>query len=210
MTNYISCADTAKLLRAALKETFDGIKFAVRSKTYTGGASITIEWTDGPNTAQVKTVADAFEGAYFDGGIDYQGTKYHKLDGVEVHFGANFIFESRQYSDAMVTRAIAAVVRQYGGCEMKTVEDYRRGRCWAGLWTQSGGCDMERALNQHLSRMSDRLHVGASPTLARLAFAGDDGYGAGTVGRNFEGGDNAAKGREFLLANRAPLEKLSH
>jgi hypothetical protein len=201
-TEYLSCADTAKLLRQALKESFSGIKFAVRSKTYSGGASITIEWTDGPNTAQVKSVADAFEGSYFDGGIDYKGAKYHKLDGVEVHFGANFIFESRDYSDSMVARAIDAVVRQYGGCEMKTVEDYRRGRCWAGLWPQSGGCDMERALNQHLAKMSDRLAVGASLTLARIAFAGDDGYGACTVGRNFEGGDNAAKGREFLLAAR--------
>ncbi len=203
MSNYISCADTAKLLRQALKEAFTGVKFTVKSKTYSGGASINIGWTDGPNSAQVKAVADCFEGAYFDGGIDYQGSKYHKLDGVEVHFGANFIFENRSYSDEMVARAIAAVIKQYGGCEMKTVEDYRQGRFWSSYWPQSVGCNMERALNQHLAKMSDRLHIGASPTLARITFAGDDGYGEGTVGRNFEGGDNAAKGREQLLAARA-------
>lgn len=202
MSNYLSCADTAKLLRQALKEAFEGVKFSVKSKNYSGGASITVGWTDGPNSSQVKAVTDCFEGAYFDGGIDYQGSRYHKLDGADVHFGANFIFETRQYSDEMVARAIAAIVNQYGGCEMKSVEDYRRGRCWASLWPQSGGCDLERALNQRLAKASDRLHIGASPTLARITFAGDDGYGQGTVGRNFEGGDNAAKGREFLLANR--------
>jgi hypothetical protein len=200
-TKYISCADTAKLLRQALKEAFSGIKFTVKSKTYSGGASISIGWTDGPNSSQVKTVADSFEGSYFDGGIDYKGSRFHKLDGEDVHFGANFIFENRTYSDDMVARAIAAVVKKYG-CETRTVEDYRAGRCWTGRWPQSGGIDMERELNQRLAKMSDRLHVGASPTLARITFAGDDGYGAATVGRNFEGGDNAAKGREQLLAGR--------
>jgi hypothetical protein len=202
MSNYISCADTAKLLRQALKEAFTGVKFTVKSKTYSGGASINVGWTDGPNSAQVKAVTDSFEGAYFDGGIDYKGSRFHKLDGEDVHFGANFIFENRSHSDDMVARAIDAVVKEFGGCEMKTVEDYRAGRCWAHHWPQSGGCDMERALNQRLAKMSDRLHIGASPTLARIAFTGDDGYGEGTVGRNFEGGDNAAKGREQLLAAR--------
>jgi hypothetical protein len=206
MARYLSCAETAKLLRQALKEAFSGVKFTVKSKTYSGGASISVGWTDGPNSAQVKAVADCFEGAYFDGGIDYQGAKYHKLDGEDVRFGANFIFENREYSDTMVARSITAVVKEYGGCEMKTVEDYRKGRCWGSYWPQSGGCDMERALNQRLAKTSDRLNIGASPTLARVTFAGDDGYGAGTVGRNFGGGDNAAKGREHLLAVRGRSE----
>ncbi len=205
-TKYISCADTAKLLRQAFKEAFGGVKFTVKSKVYSGGASIRVGWTDGPNSTQVEAVTGPFEGAYFDGMIDYKGSRYHKLDGEEVHFGAEFIFGERHYSDEMVARAIAAVVKQYGGCEMKTVEDYRQGRCWSSYWPQSGGCDMERALNQYLAKMSDRLHIGASPTLARITFAGDDGYGQRTVGRNFEGGDNAAKGREQLLAARGRSE----
>ena len=67
----------------------------------------------------------------------------------------------------------------------------------------SGGCDLGRALSETLAKNSDRLALTVSATLSRVQFAGDDGYGQGTVGRNFLGGDNAAKGREYLLANRA-------
>lgn len=36
---YLSCAETAKLLRQALKESFPGVKFSVRSSVYSGGAN---------------------------------------------------------------------------------------------------------------------------------------------------------------------------
>ena len=64
-----------------------------------------------PNTAQVEAVSGRFEGAYFDGMIDYKGSRYHKLDGADVHFGADFIFEEREYSDAAIAKAIGKVVR---------------------------------------------------------------------------------------------------
>jgi hypothetical protein len=67
---YISCADTAKLVRAALKHTFTTTQFSVRSKTYSGGASITVEWTDGPTSGEVERVTGQFNGADFDGTID--------------------------------------------------------------------------------------------------------------------------------------------
>lgn len=41
-TKYLSCAETAKLIRQALKEAFPDMKFGVRSKTYSGGASIDV------------------------------------------------------------------------------------------------------------------------------------------------------------------------
>jgi len=81
-----------------LKESFPGIKFSVKSSTYSMGASIRIRWLDGPNT--------------------------------------------------------------------------KRGV---------------------LSKHSDRLAVKDSPTLARVRFTGDDGYGQGTVGRHGSGGDLCAK-----------------
>ena len=63
---YLSCADTAKLIRAALKESFPGVKFSVRSSVYSGGASININYVDGPSYEQVKAVAGMFEGSYFE------------------------------------------------------------------------------------------------------------------------------------------------
>lgn len=42
--DYFSAADTAKLVRAALKRSFPGTRFFVRSKTYSAGASIDVSW----------------------------------------------------------------------------------------------------------------------------------------------------------------------
>jgi hypothetical protein len=81
MTTYLSCADTAKLVRAALKESFPGVKFSVKSSVYAGGASINVAYTDGPSAGQVEAVAKAFQGAYFDGMTDYKGSNYNTLDG---------------------------------------------------------------------------------------------------------------------------------
>lgn len=181
---YLSCADTAKLIRAALAEAFPGVKFSVRSSVYSGGASINIRWTDGPTSRQVKSIADHFEGSYFDGMIDYKGCIYHRLDGRPVSLGADFVFENRDLSDAKVAEAIGEVVRCYGGCEPITVEDYRQGRAWN--WRNSGGCDLSRALNLWLSGESEADWITAdkgippkeSKTAKRLQFAGSDEYGA--------------------------------
>lgn len=69
-TKYLSCAETAKLIRTALKSAFPGIKFSVKSKTYSMGASISIHWTDGPCGIAVDAIAGQFSGASFDGSID--------------------------------------------------------------------------------------------------------------------------------------------
>lgn len=125
---YLSCAETAKLVREALRRAFADVKFGVRSKTYSGGASIDIGWKAGPGEKEVKAVVRQFEGSYFDGMIDLKqpftswllpdGTAITAKDygtigsmGVysprenprpegakEVHFGADFIFCNREAS----------------------------------------------------------------------------------------------------------------
>jgi hypothetical protein len=104
---YLSCADTAKLVRKALKREFPTTKFSVRSSTYSGGASISVKWLDGPTAEQAKAVAGAYAGATFDGMIDLKS--YHtseltyldapELDGQAVHFGADFVFVDRALSE---------------------------------------------------------------------------------------------------------------
>lgn len=67
---YLSVADTAKLVRKALKEKFPGQKFSVRSSSYSGGASIDVGWIDGPTDKAVSAVTSAYTGKDFDGMID--------------------------------------------------------------------------------------------------------------------------------------------
>ena len=93
---YISVVDTAKLIRAALKESFAGVKFSVKSSSYAGGASINISYVDGPTSKQVEYVISVFEGSYFDGMQDYKGQNYANLDGEEVKEVQDLISKSNK------------------------------------------------------------------------------------------------------------------
>ena len=128
-TKYLSCAETAKLVRTALKKNFPGVKFSVRSSVYSGGASIDVSWVLGPTTKEVDAVAGQYESADFDGSIDMETHYDHWLlpDGsaiikhgpgtegsmgyipavdnpmpagaVPVSFGAHYVQCQRRYAD---------------------------------------------------------------------------------------------------------------
>lgn len=110
---YLTCADTAKLIRKALKEAFPEIKFSVRSSVYAGGASVQVRWFMGPLVAEVETIAKAFSGASFDGMTDSTSYKTHALDGQPVSFGANYIFCTRDL-DADTVDGLADILNRAG------------------------------------------------------------------------------------------------
>ncbi|QCP55143.1 hypothetical protein FAZ95_38680 [Trinickia violacea] len=174
---YLSCAETAKLVRQALKEAFPGVKFGVRSSTYSGGASISVRWEDGPNTAQVEAITNRFKGAYFDGSIDYKGSVYHMMDGQQISFGADYIFTSRSYTEASIERAIDTVFRHFranfreAGLERPTVAQYRKGQLMHFRFA-----DVQQEISQVLWKHSDRLSVAKSATAAKVFVTHDDGY----------------------------------
>lgn len=76
---WLTCAQTAKLVRQALAQAFPRARFSVRSSNYAGGASISVRWTDGPRTKEVEPVAKQYEGADFDGSIDLKTHTSHYL-----------------------------------------------------------------------------------------------------------------------------------
>lgn len=182
---YLSCAETAKLVRLVLKESFPNLKFSVRGQTYSGGASIRVEWLDGANVAQVEGVAGLFKASYFDGSIDFKGAVYHMMDGEPVRFGADFIFFTRNFSDAAVQVAIDRTYRRYAGnfksdgIEKPTMKQYRNGDLWtvqlSGLHTY-GNESVQAEINAALHKHSDRLKVTPSKTAARIFVTHDDGY----------------------------------
>lgn len=134
---YLTCAETAKLVRGALKTAFPGVTFSVRSSTYSGGASITVGWTDGPRSTVVDEVIGIFSGADFDGMVDLKVDNTHWLhpDGTVtlarrpgttgsfaeiigdpsgptaqlVSFGADFIFAQRDISPEFQGELVALV-----------------------------------------------------------------------------------------------------
>lgn len=67
---YASAADVAGFIRADLKKAFPGVKFSVRSKTYSGGSSVAVSWTDGPTDDAVNDVIGRYMAQGFDGMTD--------------------------------------------------------------------------------------------------------------------------------------------
>ena len=189
---YISCVDTAKLIRAALKESFAGVKFSVTSSQYAGGASITIKYVDGPTSKQVEAVVKIFEGSYFDGMQDYKGQNYAAIDGQEIRFGADFVFVNRYTSDAAMAQAIDALYEKFAGnfrndpLPKATVEDYNKGRLYGREIPGMGNGlanEFVRQLGIVIQDANAGFQVLPSATLARISSLGDDGYGMGCVGR---------------------------
>ena len=80
---WIPVAEQAKLVRGALKHAFPGIKFSVRSATFSGGASIDVRYEDGPRQSDIQAVLNAYKGGDFDGMIDmaYNRSHYLRPDG---------------------------------------------------------------------------------------------------------------------------------
>ena len=111
---YLTCAETAKEVRAVLKRYWPGLKFSVRSDTYSGGASIRVRWYDGPTGKQVEKRIGCFAGASFDGMVDLKEYHDSTLRGEVVSFGANYVFCERQYSAAFLGRIAQAVAKDWG------------------------------------------------------------------------------------------------
>ena len=184
MSKYISCVETAKLIRAALKEAFPGVKFQVKSKLYSGGASISIYYQDGPAADNVKAVVGVFEGSYFDGMIDYKGANYAELDGEPVRFGADFVFVNREYSDALIAQAIDNLYAKYPGnfadadYDKPDAAAFKRGDLYNAL-VPGIMAYLAALIYQELGKMGADIVPAA---LSKFKYAGDDGYGFGGNG----------------------------
>lgn len=112
MTDYISTKETAKLVRAALKSAFPGVKFSVRMSTGTASAWMNVSWSDGPTTREVDAITAQFEGRKFNGmtdGYDNSGTVLVAFDGEEmpreVRYSCDGINTHRNYTAAAFTAA---------------------------------------------------------------------------------------------------------
>ena len=106
----LSPAETAKEMRAALKAAFPGVKFSVRTSTYSGGSSINVSYFRGPSSKSVERIADRFQGRDFDGMTDSSTYRKPTLlcgpDGAlrEVDYGSSFVFVRRDHDDNRYAR----------------------------------------------------------------------------------------------------------
>ena len=101
-TERVSPADTAKLIRKALKEAFPSTKFRVRLSR---GNATYVDWTDGPMRSQVCEITDEFTSQGFDASTDmrtYNDSRlYANADGsyTERRYSSGLMIEQRTASD---------------------------------------------------------------------------------------------------------------
>ncbi|ALR06288.1 hypothetical protein XFHB_05215 [Xylella fastidiosa] len=182
-TKYLTCAETAKLLRKALKETFPDIKFSVKSDTYREGGAIHVNWTDGPNLKQVEAVGKRFESSYVDSTFDYKGSIYHSIDGYPVSLGSDFVFHTREHSDTLIQKAIDGVYRRFessfkaAGVPKPSLYDFKNnGRELEKIGFDGMPKSLYVQIKALLGSLSDRLEINKSKTLDSLKVTHDDGY----------------------------------
>jgi hypothetical protein len=87
----------AKNLRIELKRAFPGLKFSVKSETYSGGDSINVNWINGPTTEEVKKISDKYQECDFDGMTDSENYRHGAW--TEVFGGAHYVSENRDISE---------------------------------------------------------------------------------------------------------------
>jgi len=112
MSDYMPTAEVATHVRAALKEAFPGVRFSVRSRTYSGGSSIDVRWTDGPTTNNVDAAVGKFAGSGFDGMTDMKYSLNTTIEGRRVL--CDFVQCHRDVSDEWRAELIAELERVSG------------------------------------------------------------------------------------------------
>lgn len=97
-------------IREELKANFEGVKFSVKSETYSGGDSVRIEWTDGPTTAEVTKFTAKYQYGSFNGMEDI----YEHTNSREDIPQAKYIFETRTKSEELHMAILNELKAEYG------------------------------------------------------------------------------------------------
>jgi hypothetical protein len=79
-------AAAASSIRKELKAAFPHTRFSIRGKGYAGGNSITIEWDEGPEIAEVKGISGKYQLGYFNSSEDCYEISNRREDIPQVTF----------------------------------------------------------------------------------------------------------------------------
>lgn len=113
MATYMTAKDTAKLVRAELAAKFPGYKFSVRAKSFAGGSSVDVTWTDGPTGRMVDAVIGKFSGKGPTDNTDYTPSQVKNVNGHAIQF-AGYLSCQRSESDALTLAVAEAASVRFG------------------------------------------------------------------------------------------------
>lgn len=125
----LSCVVAAKNIRIELKVAFKGgVKFSVKSESFSGGNAIRVSWTDGPTVSQVEEITGKYRAGSFDGSTDCYDYEFSYW--TEAFGDAKYISSSRTVSDELASRVLGELKAKYGtmdGEECPTLAAYKNG-----------------------------------------------------------------------------------
>jgi hypothetical protein len=115
-----SLTETTQVVRYLLGQAFPGVKFSVRSQSYSMGCCIHVDWADGPTEKQVNPLLNRFNHKGFDGMTD--STYYNPpllWRGQKVTFHVDSVRGRRLYSAALLRDAAEHVSLKTGLPELR-------------------------------------------------------------------------------------------
>jgi len=141
-------------LKSELQREFPGVKFSVKSESYSGGDAIRVRWDFGPTTDEVARFTDKYREGDFDGMTDSYD---YNQDNVwpDVFGGAKYVTESRCFGGQSGTDLYEQVGRAL--CALQRIE-------YEGQFTRHLlGQNCDRDLSQYVNELLSRTHfpVGA-------------------------------------------------
>ena len=111
---YASAALASKNIKRLLSRMWPDVKFSVRSETFSGGDSVNVTWTDGPQSKDVDAVINDFQDGGFDAMTD---CSYHVSNDMHVFGSAKFVHSWREISAAEVEKYIPVVTEAVNNLE---------------------------------------------------------------------------------------------
>lgn len=152
-----SHAAGAKNVKRHLEREFPGVKFSARSKSYSGGCSIDVEWVDGPTDEQARKIYDKYGTKDFDGMTDCESYRDNLL--ADVFGGAGYVHGRRETSDEVTQFAIDYVWETYSwadGNAKPTPAQWRNGETWGIKMKNGNGYndDMQAMIHRCLAVVS--------------------------------------------------------
>lgn len=136
-------ARAAANIRRELADAFPGVKFRVRSESFSMGDSVDVHWEDGPTTAEVEAITGKYQRGHFDGMEDlYKYDHSAHAEAVRNWLGSSkYVQTHREASDAVILTT-ARLLCEAQGIEYTHPEHLRDLRNVRNLYGAGDGEDL--------------------------------------------------------------------
>lgn len=136
-------ARAAANIKRELADAFPGIRFSVKSESFSMGDSVDIKWEDGPTSKEVEAITNKYQRGHFDGMQDlYEYDHSAYAEAVRAWLGSSkYVQTHREASDAVILTT-ARLLCEKQGVEYGNPEHLRDLRNVRNLYGAGDGEDL--------------------------------------------------------------------